>query len=233
MLSNGPSRRSRARNHRCRIPDGTHSNACRYGERTPTLSNRPAYFSGVIEDWSGLDRTLDRLVTIRALDTSTEVGMRVQLQARQSLEHPSAACSRHRRIRRSLRLGNRNTPQQTLQDYLSTQGTISQKNRSTHLLGSPDALHRAGFAAGEIQPTCREKVRWNGQPSTGHPLQTPIKYPLQQRRHCFHELLHEHLLALDPKLTIKADLNFTSISSSFGNYPSGIDRNINGLTPQP
>ena len=37
---------------------------------------------GLIESWSGLDRTLDRPVTIRLLDPSTEVGKRVELQAR-------------------------------------------------------------------------------------------------------------------------------------------------------
>ena len=37
---------------------------------------------GSIESWSGLDRTLDRPVTIRVLDPRTEIGKRVQLQAR-------------------------------------------------------------------------------------------------------------------------------------------------------
>ena len=84
--------------------------------------------SGVIEDWSGLDRTLDRPVTIRVLDTSTEVGMRVQLQARAliRLEHPSLLHVLDTvEFEDRFGLVTETLPQQTLQDYLSTQGTIS------------------------------------------------------------------------------------------------------------
>ena len=113
--------------------------------------------SGVIEDWSGLDRTLDRPVTIRVLDTSTEVGMRVQLQARAliRLEHPSLLHVLDTvEFEDRFGLVTETLPQQTLQDYLSTQGTISAEESLSIVISlgeALDALHRAGFAAGEIQ----------------------------------------------------------------------------------
>ena len=83
--------------------------------------------------------------------------MRVQLQARAliRLEHPSLLHVLDTvEFEDRFGLVTETLPQQTLQDYLSTQGTISAEESLSIVISlgeALDALHRAGFAAGEIQ----------------------------------------------------------------------------------
>ena len=82
---------------------------------------------GSIESWSGLDRTLDRPVTIRVLDPRTEIGKRVQLQARSliRLEHPALL-----HVLDTIDLDDQfglvteSLPEESLAEYLSTKGTL-------------------------------------------------------------------------------------------------------------
>ena len=83
--------------------------------------------SGPIESWSGLDKTLDRPVTIRFLDPESEIGKRVQLQARSliRLEH-SALLHVLDTIEVEGRFGlvTEALPERNLEEYLAVNGTI-------------------------------------------------------------------------------------------------------------
>ena len=181
--------------------------------------------SGVIEDWSGLDRTLDRPVTIRVLDTSTEVGMRVQLQARAliRLEHPSLLHVLDTvEFEDRFGLVTETLPQQTLQDYLSTQGTISAEESLSIVISlgeALDALHRAGFAAGEIQPKHVGRrsdgtvVIVNGPPTADA---NKIPATAEDDIASLGELIHELLVGFRPQIDHQGRFELhSSISSSF------------------
>ena len=112
---------------------------------------------GPVESWSGLDRTLDRPVTIRVLDPSTEIGKRVQLQARSltRLEHPALL-----HVLDTIDLEDRFgvvtelLPKETLQDRLSRQSYFSSQEAITIGIQLGEALailHNAGFALGGLQ----------------------------------------------------------------------------------
>ncbi|MFL3002279.1 MAG: hypothetical protein ACJZ4L_01055 [Candidatus Poriferisodalaceae bacterium] len=85
-------------------------------------------YTGPIESWSGLDRTLDRPVTIRLLDPESEIGKRVQLQARSltRLEHSALL-----HVLDTVEVGGKfglvteSLPERNLEEYLSLNGTIS------------------------------------------------------------------------------------------------------------
>jgi len=113
--------------------------------------------SGPVESWSGLDRTLDRPVTIRILDPSTEIGKRVQLQARSltRLEHPALL-----HVLDTIDLGERFgvvtelLPEETLEDHLSRVGHFSAQETTSIGIQLGEALatlHNAGFALGALQ----------------------------------------------------------------------------------
>ncbi len=112
---------------------------------------------GPVESWSGLDRTLDRPVTIRVLDPSTEIGKRVQLQARSltRLEHPALL-----HVLDTIDLEDRFgvvtelLPEETLQDRISQQSHFSSQEVITIGIQLGEALailHNAGFALGGLQ----------------------------------------------------------------------------------
>jgi len=112
---------------------------------------------GPVESWSGLDRTLDRPVTIRVLDPSTEIGKRVQLQARSltRLEHPALL-----HVLDTIDLEDRFgvvtelLPEETLQDRISQQSHFSSQEVITIGIQLAEALailHNAGFALGGLQ----------------------------------------------------------------------------------
>ena len=113
--------------------------------------------TGPVESWSGLDRTLDRPVTIRVLDPSTEIGKRVQLQARSltRLEHPALL-----HVLDTVDLEDRFgvvtelLPEETLEDRLSRQSYFSSQETITIGIQLGEALatlHNAGFALGGLQ----------------------------------------------------------------------------------
>ena len=112
---------------------------------------------GLIESWSGLDRTLDRPVTIRLLDPLTEVGKRVELQARAlvRLEHPALL-----HVLDTIQLGDRiglvteTLPKETLEQHLKSQGILSSDeclDLAIQLGEALASLHSAGFAIGDLQ----------------------------------------------------------------------------------
>ncbi len=112
---------------------------------------------GVIESWSGLDRTLDRPVTIRLLDPLTEVGKRVELQARAlvRLEHPALL-----HVLDTVQLGDRiglvteTLPKETLEQHLKSRGILSSDeclDLAIQLGEALASLHSAGFAIGDLQ----------------------------------------------------------------------------------
>ena len=113
--------------------------------------------SGPIESWSGLDKTLDRPVTIRFLDPESEIGKRVQLQARSliRLEH-SALLHVLDTIEVEGRFGlvTEALPERNLEEYLAVNGTISSSETlaiAIQLGEALAALHAAGFAIGDLQ----------------------------------------------------------------------------------
>jgi len=113
--------------------------------------------SGPIESWSGLDRTLDRPVTIRFLDPESEIGKRVQLQARSlmRLEH-SALLHVLDTIEVEGRFGlvTEALPERNLEDHLAVNGTIGSSETlaiAIQLGEALAALHAAGFAIGDLQ----------------------------------------------------------------------------------
>ncbi|HIF65964.1 MAG TPA: hypothetical protein EYQ34_05105 [Acidimicrobiia bacterium] len=104
-----------------------------------------------------MDRTLDRPVTIRVLDPSTEIGKRVQLQARSltRLEHPALL-----HVLDTIDLEDRFgvvtelLPEETLQDRISQQSHFSSQEVITIGIQLGEALailHNAGFALGGLQ----------------------------------------------------------------------------------
>ena len=112
---------------------------------------------GPVESWIGLDQTLDRPVTIRVLDPSTEIGKRVQLQARSltRLEHPALL-----HVLDTIDLDGRFgvvtelLPEENLEDRLSQQGHFSSQETIAIGIQLGEALatlHRAGFALGGLQ----------------------------------------------------------------------------------
>ena len=112
---------------------------------------------GLVESWSGLDRTLDRPVTIRILDPSSEVGKRVQLQARSlvRLEHPSLL-----HVLDTIELDDRvgqvteALPETSLEEHLALGGILSPEETlavATQLGEALLSLHSAGFAIGDLQ----------------------------------------------------------------------------------
>ncbi|MBM36210.1 MAG: hypothetical protein VX963_02655 [Actinomycetota bacterium] len=112
---------------------------------------------GLVESWSGLDRTLDRPVTIRILDPSSEVGKRVQLQARSlvRLEHPSLL-----HVLDTIELDDRvglvteTLPETSLEEHLALEGILSPEETlavATQLGEALLSLHSAGFAIGDLQ----------------------------------------------------------------------------------
>lgn len=112
---------------------------------------------GPVESWTGLDQTLDRPVTIRVLDPSTEIGKRVQLQARSltRLEHPALL-----HVLDTIELDGRFgvvtelLPEENLEDCLSQQGYFSSQETIAIGIQLGEALatlHRAGFALGGLQ----------------------------------------------------------------------------------
>jgi len=113
--------------------------------------------TGPVESWNGLDRTLDRPVTIRVLDPSTEIGKRVQLQARSltRVEHPALL-----HVLDTIDLEDRFgivtelLPEETLEDRLSQQSYFSSQEAITIGIQLGEALatlHNAGFALGGLQ----------------------------------------------------------------------------------
>ena len=112
---------------------------------------------GPVESWTGLDRTLDRPVTIRVLDPATEIGKRVQLQARSltRLEHPALL-----HVLDTIDLKDRFgvvtelLPEETLEDRLSRQSHFSSQEAIAIGIQLGEALatlHTAGFALGGLQ----------------------------------------------------------------------------------
>ncbi len=112
---------------------------------------------GPVESWIALDRTLDRPVTIRFLDPSTEIGKRVQLQAQSltRLEHPALL-----HVLDTVGLEDRFgvvtelLPKETLEDHLSREGHCSLEETVAIGIQLGEALatlHNAGFALGGLQ----------------------------------------------------------------------------------
>ena len=114
-------------------------------------------YTGPIESWSGLDRTLDRPVTIRLLDPESEIGKRGQLQAWSltRLEH-SALLHVLDTVEVDGKFGlvTESLPERNLKEYLSFNGTISLSETLTFAIQLGEALaalHSAGFVIGDLQ----------------------------------------------------------------------------------
>ena len=165
--------------------------------------------SGPIESWSGLDQTLDRPVTIRFLDPATEIGKRVQLQARSlmRLEH-SALLHVLDTIEFDGRFGlvTESLPTQNLDEYLSLNGTISSEETlliAIQLGEALAALHSAGFAIGDLQPK-HVGHRKDGTvvivegPPTGDANKIPARP--EDDISSLGELIHELLVGFRPQL---------------------------------
>ena len=114
-------------------------------------------YTGPIESWSGLDRTLNRPVTIRLLDPESEIGKRVQLQAWSltRLEHSALL-----HVLDTVEVGGKfglvteSLPERNLEEYLSLNGTISLSETLTFAIQLGEALaalHSAGFVIGDLQ----------------------------------------------------------------------------------
>ena len=180
---------------------------------------------GLIESWSGLDRTLDRPVTIRILDPSSEVGKRVQLQARSlvRLEHPSLL-----HVLDTIELDDRvglvteTLPETSLQQYLASEGILSPEETltiATQLGEALLSLHSAGFAIGDLQAKHigRRKdgtvVIVDGPP-TGDANTIPARP--QDDIVSLGELIHELLVGFRPQLDHQGRHEVhPAISSSF------------------
>jgi len=164
---------------------------------------------GLIESWSGLDRTLDRPVTIRLLDPSTEVGKRVELQARAlvRLEHPALL-----HVLDTIELGDRiglvteTLPNETLEQHLSSKGTLSSEECLSVAIQLGEALaslHSAGFAIGDLHPQNIGR-RQDGTvvivdgPPTGDANKIPARP--QDDIASLGELIHECLVGFRPQL---------------------------------
>ena len=180
---------------------------------------------GLIESWSGLDRTLDRPVTIRLLDPSTEVGKRVELQARAlvRLEHPALL-----HVLDTIELGDRiglvteTLPNETLEQHLSSKGTLSSEeclSVAIHLGEALAALHSAGFAIGDLHAQNIGR-RQDGTvvivdgPPTGDANKIPARP--QDDIASLGELIHECLVGFRPQLDHQGRHEIhPAISSSF------------------
>tara|TARA_Y100001970_G_scaffold245494_1_gene312584 strand:- start:9226 stop:10638 length:1413 start_codon:yes stop_codon:yes gene_type:complete len=164
---------------------------------------------GLIESWSGLDRTLDRPVTIRLLDPSSEVGKRVELQARAlvRLEHPALL-----HVLDTIELGDRiglvteTLPEENLAQHLTSKGTLSSEEClfvAIQLGEALAALHSAGFAIGELHAENIGK-RLDGTvvvvdgPPTGDANKIPARP--QDDIVSLGELIHECLVGFRPQL---------------------------------
>ena len=164
---------------------------------------------GPIESWSGLDRTLDRPVTIRVLDPRTEIGKRVQLQARSliRLEHPALLHVLDTiDLEDQFGLVTESLPEENLAEYLSTKGTLPAEETlgiAIHLGEALAALHAAGFAIGDLQ-TSHIGRRKDGTvvivegPPTGDANKIPARP--QDDIVALGELIHELLVGFRPQL---------------------------------
>ena len=180
---------------------------------------------GLIESWSGLDRTLDRPVTIRLLDPSTEVGKRVELQARAlvRLEHPALL-----HVLDTIELGDRiglvteTLPNETLEQHLSSKGTLSSEECLSVAIQLGEAfasLHSAGFAIGDLHAQNIGR-RQDGNvvivdgPPTGDANKIPARP--QDDIASLGELIHECLVGFRPQLDHQGRHEIhPAISSSF------------------
>ena len=180
---------------------------------------------GLIESWSGLDRTLDRPVTIRLLDPSTEVGKRVELQARAlvRLEHPALL-----HVLDTIELGDRiglvteTLPNETLEQHLSSKGTLSSEECLSVAIQLGEALaslHSAGFAIGDLHAQNIGR-RQDGTvvivdgPPTGDANKIPARP--QDDIASLGELIHECLVGFRPQLDHQGRHEIhPAISSSF------------------
>ena len=180
---------------------------------------------GLIESWSGLDRTLDRPVTIRLLDPSTEVGKRVELQARAlvRLEHPALL-----HVLDTIELGDRiglvteTLPNETLEQHLSSKGTLSSEECLSVAIQLGEALaslHSAGFAIGDLNAQ-NIGQRQDGTvvivdgPPTGDANKIPARP--QDDIASLGELIHECLVGFRPQLDHQGRHEIhPAISSSF------------------
>ena len=180
---------------------------------------------GLIESWSGLDRTLDRPVTIRLLDPSTEVGKRVELQARAlvRLEHPALL-----HVLDTIELGDRiglvteTLPNETLEQHLSAKGTLSSEECLSVAIQLGEALaslHSAGFAIGDLNAQ-NIGQRQDGTvvivdgPPTGDANKIPARP--QDDIASLGELIHECLVGFRPQLDHQGRHEIhPAISSSF------------------
>ena len=180
---------------------------------------------GLIESWSGLDRTLDRPVTIRLLDPSTEVGKRVELQARAlvRLEHPALL-----HVLDTIELGDRiglvteTLPNETLEQHLSSKGTLSSEeclSVATQLGEALASLHSAGFAIGDLHAQNIGR-RQDGTVVIidGPPTDDANKIPARPHDDIasLGELIHECLVGFRPQLDHQGRHEIhPAISSSF------------------
>ena len=180
---------------------------------------------GLIESWSGLDRTLDRPVTIRLLDPLTEVGKRVELQARAlvRLEHPALL-----HVLDTIELGDRiglvteTLPNETLEQHLSSKGTLSSEECLSVAIQLGEALaslHSAGFAIGDLHAQNIGR-RQDGTvvivdgPPTGDANKIPARP--QDDIASLGELIHECLVGFRPQLDHQGRHEIhPAISSSF------------------
>ncbi len=165
--------------------------------------------TGPVESWSGLDQTLDRPVTIRILDPATEIGKRVQLQARSltRLEHPALL-----HVLDTIELDDRfglvteSLPEKGLDEYLTDKGTLPAEETlviAIQLGEALTALHAAGFAIGDLQ-TRHVGRRKDGTvvivegPPTGDANKIPARP--QDDIVSLGELIHELLVGFRPQL---------------------------------
>ena len=180
---------------------------------------------GLIESWSGLDRTLDRPVTIRLLDPSSEVGKRVELQARAliRLEHP-ALLHVLDTIELSDRIGliTETLPEENLEQHLASKGPLSNEECLSISIQIGEALvslHSAGFAVGDL------KARDIGRRPdgtvvivNGPPTSDANKIPARPQDDIVSlgELIHECLVGFRPQLDHQGRHEIhPAISSSF------------------
>lgn len=180
---------------------------------------------GPIESWSGLDRTLNRPVTIRILDPGSEIGKRVQLQARSltRLEHPALLHVLDTiEMDGQFGLVTEALPEESLDEHLSINGTLPAEEVlgiAIDLGEALAALHAAGFAIGDLQ-TSHIGRRKDGTvvivegPPTGDANKIPARP--QDDIVALGELIHELLVGFRPQLDHQGHHELhPSISASF------------------
>ena len=164
---------------------------------------------GPVESWIALDRTLDRPVTIRFLDPSTEIGKRVQLQAQSltRLEHPALL-----HVLDTVGLEDRFgvvtelLPKETLEDHLSREGHCSLQETVAIGIQLGEALatlHNAGFALGGLQADhVGRRADGTIVIVEGPPTSDAINIPARPSDDiaALGELLHYLLLGFNPQL---------------------------------